>query len=191
MTEQDPVDAWVVEALREVRREEELTQEDAARALGIEEAGAAGEEVSPADAVRMLGGTPNEQLAAAQPGRRNRRRDLERAQEALGAEQLPRNVNSPFKRMMYFLGPWRYQFMSHCHRVQDQMRIVAYLEDTLTGKETEIPAEVAETVRKLVEHSRRQTRGFIPPVSSRQQYESLARAYRQHKAQQQGRLEDT
>jgi hypothetical protein len=182
----EPVDAWVADALREMHREEELTQQDAARILGSEDAEASDEAISPAEAMRMLGGTPKEQIAAAAQPRRNRRRDLEHAKETLGVERPPRGVNTPFTRRMYFRFEWRYKAIAQCHRVQDQMRIVAYLEEHLTGRETDVPVEVAEAVQRLVDRSRKHSREWIPPTSSRQQYENLAQAYRQYKATQHG-----
>lgn len=179
MTEQDPVDAWVAEALREVRREEELTQEEAVRALSLEGATATSDEVSPADIARIFGET------AARPARNTRQQDLQRAKEVLGVEGPPQGMKSPWKLRMYYRTVWRYKAIAQCRRVQDQMRIVAYLEERLTGKETELPVDVAEAVQKLVEHSRKHPLEWIPPTSSRQQYEHLADAYRRYKAKQQ------
>jgi hypothetical protein len=176
----EPVEDWVAEALREAEADKpkELTRDEASRQLNAEP-GEPTREPSPADAVRALGGTPNDQMAAAHPGRKDPRRNLDRAMDELNIERPPPGMRTPFRQVMYYRTQWRYRAIAQCHREEDQERIVAYLEENLTGKEAEIPTEVAESVQRLIERSRSQSLGYLPPVSAMQQYMALAKRYHQ------------
>ncbi|MFE3786040.1 hypothetical protein ACFXPA_48590 [Amycolatopsis sp. NPDC059090] len=117
-----------------------------------------------ADAVRALGGTTPETAAA---GRANRpagrqQRDRRRAED----------------KRQWLAGEWRYQVLARCRRRKEQARLVALLEDNLTGTESELPPWIDDSVRNILAYAERQPPDVNPAVPPRVLYHHLAAQWR-------------
>lgn len=180
--------AWLLDGLeRSTIEKTKMSAADALRELGGDPAPPAPVPLTAADAVRELGGDAREQLLASweQPDRRRRpskRHALAQARAALGEPSRHQRFKDEHKRR-WLATEWRYYVLSRCGLRKEQERLVAFLESSLDGTETELPDTVRETVERIIKFDSRHSSDPRPRVPWAVHYQRLAEAWHRSDAE--------
>ncbi|WP_054047299.1 hypothetical protein [Alloactinosynnema sp. L-07] len=126
---QDPGEAWLLEGLKPSKSD--------------------GSPGKLPDAVRALGGTFTEQLAATGQRPQNKWRARALAEQALGKPSpLPASQRDDHRH--WIAVRWRHYLMQRCQVQVERERLVALLETNLNGSETAIPDWIGDSVLKIL-----------------------------------------
>lgn len=162
------------------------TVDDAAAALGADPA-EVGKPMTVPEAVAALGGDLRDQMRATvrRPSRDRRHRnrmEVRNAAAALGEKTTQQRLEERHKRW-YLATTWRYATVARCRNMYECVRLVALIESSLSGDETEIPPQLLADIERIIERSATKPADVPTIMSSRMLYQQAFRRWRESESE--------